>query len=478
VNELLRLSLTDLEKALRERRASARELMEAVLARIDETNADLNAFVAMRDREALLADADAADARIARGEARALEGIPLGVKDLEHTVGLPNTQGSLLFRDRISDHDATQIARLKAAGAIVIGKTNAPEFGHTAITKNLVYGVTRSPWNLAATPGGSSGGSAAALAGGVCPLVTASDGGGSIRIPAAFTGAFGLKPSFGRVPRGPFEHWEYDDTSCYGPLTKTVEDAALILDQTAGASPCDPNSLPHPGISYVEALAEPLPKLRIGFSPDLGYAVVQSDVAAAVEEAAAVFAKLGHELSPVSGGPPRMGREWGLLGAFELAARLHEFLPEREPDITRSLLSGVKLGAQMTPQLWRSIGDQRVALAAWCAEAFGRFDLLVTPTVPYDAPPAKGPFPDETEGRRQPAAGVASFTIPFNLSWHPAATVRTGLSRRGLPIGMQIVGPRHREDLVLRAALAFQRERPWHPEWPFRWEPLAAGASR
>ena len=476
MNELLRLSLTELTARLRGRKTSARELMDAVLARIDETNPDLNAFVALRDREALLADARAADARFARGEARPLEGVPLGVKDLEDAEGLPNTQGCLLYKDRISDHDTTQVRRLKEAGAIVVGKTNAPEFGHTAITKNLVYGTTRSPWNLAVTPGGSSGGSSAALAGCVCPLVTASDGGGSIRIPASFTGSFGLKVSFGRVPRGPFRHWEYDDTSVAGPLTKTVEDAALMLDQVVGASPCDPNSLPHPGISYVEALADPLPKLRIGFSPDLGYAVVQSDVAAAVEEAAGTLAKLGHDLRQVAGGPPRLGREWGMLGAFEKAAHLHEYLPEREGEFTRAFLQGMKTGFQMTPQVWRAIGDQRVVLNAWCAQVFADFDLLVTPTVPYDPPPAKGPFPAETEGRRQHAAGVASFTIPFNLSWHPAATVRAGLSHAGLPIGMQIVGPRHREDLVLRAALAFERERPWHPEWPCTWPPLAEGA--
>jgi aspartyl-tRNA(Asn)/glutamyl-tRNA(Gln) amidotransferase subunit A len=326
--------------------------------------------------------------------------------------------------------------------------------------------VTRNPWNLARTPGGSSGGSAAALAGCVCPLDTASDGGGSIRIPACFVGAYGLKVSYGRVPRGPAAHWDYDDTSVYGPLTKTVEDAALILDQVVGHSPFDPNSLPHPGISYVEALREELPPLRIGFSPDLGYAVVQSDVAAAVEEALRVFEKLGHRIEPVAGGPPRMGREWGLLGAFEKAAHLHEYLPDREHEFGKAFITGVKTGFQMTPQVWRSIGDQRVALVRWCAEVFSRVDLLVTPTVPFDAPPAKGPFPEETEGRRQHAAGVASFTIPFNLSWNPAATVRAGLSRAGLPVGMQIVGPHHRDDLVLRASLAYQRERPWHPEWP------------
>lgn len=467
MDEMLELSLTELTGRLQAREISAVDLMEAVLVRIDETHGDLNAFVAMRDREALMDDAERSEERILRGEAGPLEGIPLGVKDLEHAEGLPNTEGSLIHKDRISDHDAIHVARLKAAGAIVIGKTNAPEFGHTAVTKNLVYGVTRSPWNLERTPGGSSGGSAAAMAACVCPLVTASDGGGSIRIPASFTGTFGLKPSYGRVPRGPISYWDYDDTSCYGPLTKTVEDAALYLDQVAGPSPYDPNTLPAPGLSYVDALREPLPSgLRIGFSLDLGYAVVQSDVAAAVEEAVGVFEKLGHQVSGVEGGPPWMGRDWGLLGLFELAARLHEFLPDRESEIGRALLAGIKTGWEMTPERWRSIGDQRVELNRWCAETFERIDLLVTPTVPYDPPPAKGPFPAETEGRPQPVASVAAFTIPFNLSWHPAASLRVGQSRLGLPIGMQLVGPRHREDLVLQAALAFQRERPWHPDWP------------
>jgi Asp-tRNA(Asn)/Glu-tRNA(Gln) amidotransferase A subunit family amidase len=467
MHELLALSLTDLAARLRARRASPVELMQAVLRRIDAANPQLNAFVALGDREALLADARAAEARIARGEARPLEGIPLGVKDLEDVAGLPTTHGSRIFAGRIAERTTTQVRRLEAAGAIVVGKTNTPEFGHTAITKNLVHGVTRSPWDPERTPGGSSGGSAAALAGCLCPLVTASDGGGSIRIPASFTGSFGLKVSFGRVPRGPFEAWEYDDTSVAGPLTKTVEDAALQLDQTCGASPCDPNSLPHPGISYVAALREALPpETRFGYSPDLGHAVVQSDVAAVVEEAARVFAKLGHHLVSIEGGPPPLGMDWGLLGAFQLLSRLHPHLAEREGDLTRAFARSLRAGRAMTAERWGAIARRRAELNAWCAELFERVDLLLTPTVPYDPPPAKGPFPEETEGRAQPPAGAACFTIPFNLSWHPAATVRAGLSRRGLPVGLQIVGPRHREDLVLRAALAFERERPWHPDWP------------
>jgi aspartyl-tRNA(Asn)/glutamyl-tRNA(Gln) amidotransferase subunit A len=473
--DLARASLVELTDALRARRVSATEVMEAVLRRIDATHADLNAVVARRERDALLADARAADARLARGEGRPLEGVPLGVKDLEDVAGMVTSEGSVPFRDHVAEGDSVQVERLRRAGAIVVGKTNTPEFGYTAITKNLVYGVTRSPWDLERTPGGSSGGSAAALAGGVLPLVTASDGGGSIRIPASFTGAFGLKTSFGRIPRGPFPYWEYGDTSVYGPLTKTVEDAALVLDQVAGPSPHDPNSLPHPGLSYVAALRETLPTdLIIGWSPDLGYAVVQSDVAAAVEDGLRVFEHRGHRIERISAGPPQLAREWGRLGSFEIASRLHALLPERAADFGRTFLAGVEASSTITAEQWAAQASLRAQVNAWCADVFGRIDLLITPTVPYDPPPAGGPFPAETEGRRQVPAGVAAFTIPFNFSWHPAATVRVGRSRAGLPIGMQIVGPRHRDDLVLRAARAFERERPWHPDWPVEWTRRAA----
>ena len=460
-------SLVDLTTALRARAFSALDLMELVLSRIEATRDTLRAVVSRRDRADLVAEARAADERIARGEARPLEGIPLGVKDLEDVAGLVTSQGSIPFRDQKAARDSTQVERLRAAGAIVVGKTNTPEFGYTAITKNLVHGVSRSPWDLERTPGGSSGGSAAALVGSVLPLVTASDGGGSIRIPASFTGAFGLKPSFGRVPLGPTDHWGYADTAAYGPLTKTVEDAALVLDQVVGPSPHDPNSLPHPGLSYLEAVRAPWKeKLRIGFSPDLGYAVVQSDVAAAVEAGAKVLESLGHRLTSLGDGPPMIGLQWGVLGSFELASQLHPWLPAREGDFGRAFLATVQAGRQMTPELWGEGARLRAQLNAWCASTFERFDLLVTPTVPYDPPPARGPFPAATEGRPQIALSVASFTIPFNLSWHPAATVRVGRSRAGLPIGMQLVGPRHRDDLVLQAARVFERERPWHPDWP------------
>ena len=343
------------------------------------------------------------------------------------------SEGSVPFRDNVATRDSVQVARLKAAGAIVVGKTNAPEFGYTALTKNLLFGVTRNPWNLAHTPGGSSGGSAAAIAGGVIPLVTASDGGGSVRIPASFTGCFGLKPSYGRIPHESIDLWTMDDTSVYGPLTRTVEDAALHMDVVVGPHPLDPNSLPHPGISYRDVLRNLPSGLRVGYSPDLGYAVVQSDIAEIAYDAARVFEEMGHHFEEVKEGLPELGRDWGMVSAFELLGRIGHLLPEREGDFGRSFIRGVKAGREMTPELWGNVRRRRAELNRWCEDVFERYDLLLTPTVPFDPPPAKGPFPEETEGRTQPMAGVGSFTIPFNLSWHPAATVRAGSRRRGCP---------------------------------------------
>ncbi len=400
MHELLRMTLVELCDALRARRASPVELMEAVFARLDEANPDLNAVVVRRDPEACLADARAAEQRLARGDGRPLEGIPLGVKELEDVAGLVTAEGSLLFKDRVAARDSVQVERLRAAGAIVVGKTNAPEFGAPAFTKNRLYGVTRSPWNLALTPGGSSGGSSAAIAAGLVPLVTAGDGGGSIRIPASFTGAFGLKTSWGRVPRAHDEHWEYGDTAVDGPLTRTVADAALMLDQVVGVSARDPNSLPHPGYSYVARLAEAVPALRVGFSPDLGYAIVQSDVAAAVEDAVGVFARLGHRVMRIEGGPPEMGQSWGMLGAFLAAAHLHDHLPGKEDLIGRGFLAGIRTGSQMNPATWANQARLRAQLNAWCEDVFSRVDVLITPTVPFDPFPAGGPYPTETEGRR------------------------------------------------------------------------------
>ena len=458
-------SLIELASRLQRGEVSATDVMQQTMARIDATQETLNAVTYRAGDEALLEAAQRADQRIATGEAGPLEGVPLGVKDLEDVAGMPTSKGSRFFEGQVAERDSTQVERLRAAGAIPVVKTNTPEFGFTAISKNLPFGTTRSPWNHERTSGGSSGGSAALLAAGVLQLVTSSDGGGSIRIPASFVGAVGLKTSFGRVPMGPSTVWNYGDTSVYGPMTKTVADAALFLDLVAGPSPYDPNSLPAPPVGYREALQQETGRLRIGYSRDLGYAVVQRDVAASVDAAVEKLAGAGHEIVELEGGPPNLGAFWGALGNFELAGQLHEQLKANESDFTRAFARGLRGAWEMTPELWGDSARKRMALNNWCAEVFETVDLLVTPTVPYDPPPAGGPFPEETDGRRHPPAGVASFTIPFNLSGHPALTLRAGISDLGLPIGVQLVAPRHRDDLALQVGATLEAALP-PSDWP------------
>ncbi|MFP6616791.1 MAG: amidase family protein, partial [Candidatus Hydrogenedentota bacterium] len=182
-----------------------------------------------------------------------------------------------------------------------------------------------------------------------------------------------------------------------------------------------------------------------------------------------VFEQMGHNVEEVKGGPPLISGNWGKLGAFEIGGGLRNLLPEREAEFGRSFIAGIKNAHTMTADWWGEAAQQREQLNVWCTDIFDDYDILITPTVSFDPPPAGGPFPEETEGRKQVEVGVAAFTIPFNLSWHPAATVRAGISEAGLPIGMQIVGPRHREDIVLGASRLFETERPWHPEWPTSW---------
>jgi aspartyl-tRNA(Asn)/glutamyl-tRNA(Gln) amidotransferase subunit A len=446
---------------------SAGELMQHTLTALDRTSATLNAVVSRRAPDELCAEASAAQARIDRGEARPLEGVPLGVKDLEDAAGLATTYGSKLFEGNLATADSTQVARLKAAGAIVVGKTNTPEFGHTVLTKNFVHGVTSSPWDLARTPGGSSGGAAAAITGGVLPLVTASDGGGSIRLPASFCGAFGFKPTHGRVPMGPSALWETSATSVYGPLTKTVADAALILDQTVGPEARDIYSFPAPGFRYLERLREPLaPRLRIAYSRDFGMVPVQADVAAVVEEAAFAFRELGHDVTVLAGGPPDLGIYWGLVYAEFLDRWIGEDIARRASEITRTLVRWIEGARATTPAEWGRHARLRADLVAWFAGVFAEHDILLTPTVPCDPPGASGPLPMQIGDVPLPAGNLAAFTMPVSFACLPAASVRAGRSRAGLPVGLQIIGARCADDLVLRVARIFEELRPWHPDWP------------
>jgi Asp-tRNA(Asn)/Glu-tRNA(Gln) amidotransferase A subunit family amidase len=443
------------------------DLVRSALERIDTVDRDINAFVALRPEEALADAARQAD-RLARGEeVGALAGLPLGVKDLEDAVGLPNTHGSLPFKDHRPRRDSIQVERLKAAGAIVLGKTNAPEFGYTALTKNLVYGVTRNPWNLERTPGGSSGGSAAAIAAGLVPLATGSDGGGSVRIPACFVGAFGFKPTFGMIPDGPYEMQPWIDTVCQGPITRTVRDAALYLDAVVGAHPLDPTSLPHPGYSFADRLEEPPRRRRALFNRTLGYARVEPDVMRQVESAVAALAEAGYEISERDDVFPDVALDWAILSGNENYAQIAPHVEAHRKEFGRSFLAGAERVREVSADRLGVAYRRRAELNQAIERCFAEADILLTPTLPIEAFAARGPFPDVVDGQpiSSPLAAIA-FTYPFNMSGHPAASVRAGLTDAGLPCGLQIVGPRHRDDWVLQAARAYERVRPWNDTWP------------
>ena len=465
------LSLLELTERIQAGEISPVESLEASFARIEAFNPTLNAFVHLC-RGRAMGEARSQEQRLAAGEVVGpLAGVPLGVKDLEDVAGLPTSFGSTAFRDHVAGEDSVQVARLRAAGAIVIGKTNTPEFGYTGFTKNRVFGVTRNPWNPERTPGGSSGGSAAAIAARMVPLVTASDGGGSIRIPACYVGAFGFKPSFGRVPTGPASHGmlRWADTVHYGPLTRSVADAAMILDITAGPHPSDPDSLPAPGLSYLDALEEKLPRLRIAFSRDLGYARVQGDVLREVRAAVDVFRRLGHEVEEIETVFPDLGRAWAYAAGAEVYAELAREVAGKEDMLGRAFWEGTLASSHLTVLQMGDIQRERYEFNTVMWRLFDRFDLLLTPTLPTEAFAAAGPFPSFIDGEplESPLHAVA-FTYPFNFSGHPAASLRAGFTDSGLPAGLQVVGPRHRDDLVLRAAEAYDSQRPMD-----RWLDLA-----
>jgi len=456
-----------LAAAVRRREVGAVELMMATLERIARVNPTLNAFVALRADDAL-ADARALDERIARGaDPGPLAGIPFGVKDLEDVGGLPTTYGSVPFRVHVAVRDSTQVARLRRAGAIPVGKTNTPEFGYTAFTKNRIFGVTRNPWDTSRTPGGSSGGSAAAIAGGLVPLVTASDGGGSIRIPASYTGAFGLKPTFGRVSRGPFAFRDWVDLVCYGPLTRAVTDAALFLDAVVGADPHDPDALPHPGFSYAARLDDVPDGLRLAYSPTLGYARVEPEVRLAVEDAIAVLERtLDRPVDLLSRRLTDAAAAWSGLCAFEQHGQLEPWIEAHHDEWGRGFLRSLQFGQRLTAANIGGCKRERLQLMEEVAAIFERYDLLLTPTMPTTAFAANGPMPAVIDGEPLASAMHAlAFTYPFNLTGHPAATVRAGLSGAGLPIGLQLVADRGREELLLQVARAYERVRPFD-RWP------------
>ena len=460
---------TEIARAVQQGEVSPVAVVEAALARIEERNPSVNAFVLVCADRAL-DDARALERRIRRGDSVGpLAGVPFGVKDLEDVGGLPTTYGSAVFVDHIAPADSVQVSRLRAADGICVGKTNTPEFGYTGFTHNRLFGTTRNPWNLERTPGGSSGGSAAAVAACMVPLATASDGGGSVRIPACYVGAFGMKPTFGRIPIG-FEEalgmQRWVDTVHYGPITRSVADGALLIDVAAGYHPSDPRSLPRPRISYREAIEEPLAPIRIAYCSDIGYGRVQADVADAVAAAVEEFRRAGHKIEETKLSLPDLGRAWAYMCGAEDWAEIHERVRGREHQLGRGFWTGLEAASSLKLRDQGEFQRRRAELNSALAELYSRFDLLLTPSMPTEAFAARGPLPSEVDGVALDSPIHAfAFAYPFNMSGHPAATRRAGFTRAGLPVGIQMIAERHRDELVLQAARTLERVRPMS-EWP------------
>lgn len=466
MTSLMDMDALELVSLIRTGKLSPLEVMETTLERIEAVNPLINAFVSLR-REEAIQEAKEMTASLASGAAAgSLAGIPIGVKDLEDVKGMVTSFGSIPYRNNIAEHDSVQVARLKSAGAIVVGKTNTPEFGFTGFTKNRLHGVTRNPWNTDRTPGGSSGGSAAAVAAGMVPMATGSDAGGSIRIPASYSGCFGLKTSFGRIPLGPSPFLQMYRVWTLGPLTRTVRDAALYLDCVSGYHPSDPDSLPSPPVSFLKTLDQSSGKLRIAFSPNLGYARVQKDVMERVEEGVRCFEDMGHRVERWKGAFPDVGDTWSFLMNAELYGILHQSLDQNRKDMGKTLVQSLDLAKGVSLREEIEAQKIRTALNRLLWDLFENYDLLLTPTMPTEAFSAGGPPPAEVDGHPISLLGAVAFTYPFNLSGHPAASVPTGLTKNGLPAGLQIIGPRHREDLVLQMAYAFEQRKPWNHHWP------------
>ena len=448
---MIHLTAVQLLEGYRKREISPVEVAQAVLKRIEQFNPRFNAFCLVSEK--IIEDAKASEARWTVGQPKGLlDGVPVSIKDLLLTKGWPTLRGSKTVDPKGPwNDDAPATARLREHGAVLLGKTTTPEFGWKGVTDSALTGITRNPWNPDKTPGGSSGG-AAAVAAGMGPLAVGTDGGGSIRIPCGFTGLFGIKPSFGRVPAWPPS--PFGTVAHVGPITRSVADAALMLNVLALPDARDWHALPHDPRDWRTGLDHGVQDLRIAYSPDLGYAKVDPEVAAIVKKSLAVFADLGAKIEEKHPGfenpEPIFRTHW-----FSGVALLLKGIKNRkgvDAGLLEVAAAGEKIGAHeiLDAQMKRS------ELGAHMNLFHRDYDLLVTPTLAVAAFDVGREFPENNKRWTD----WTPFSYPFNLTQQPAATIPCGLTRAGLPVGLHIVGPRYADALVLRAARAFETARP------------------
>jgi aspartyl-tRNA(Asn)/glutamyl-tRNA(Gln) amidotransferase subunit A len=440
--------------AFRSGERSPAEELEATYAAIDAS--ELNAW-SFRDEEAARAAATAADV------SRPFGGVPIGVKELDHVAGWPYTQASVPLADQVSPHDSTNVTRLRRAGAVLAGMTTASEFGGVNLTRTHLNGITRNPWQPDRTPGGSSGGTASAVAGGEVSIGTAGDGGGSIRIPAGFTGMLGLKVTYGRFPKGP--HAEIGSlTAVPGCISRSVRDTARWLDVCNGHDRRDPLSLPRVE-GWEAGLGTHLDELRgarVAVLPTFGGATAAPDVVGVVEELGGwLVDHLGLRRVDIDVRIPSMGTAWSLAGLIAEFASLGDRWPGCEDQLTPQIRHGMRFAhGRYGIEARIRLEQRRTELFEAMATLFDDVDLIVSATNPDVAFAAEGPLPDTFGGIESDAGNNGRLTIPGNIYGNPGISIPAG-TVGGLPVGVQVQAPHHREDLLLDVAVAVERERPW-----------------
>ncbi len=458
--EICCMSVVEMVDAVKTKRLSPVEIARAVLSRIEKLNPKVNAYCTLV-AESAMRQASKAETMVMKGkELGPLHGVPISIKDLIFTKGIRTTAGSKIYQNFIPQRDAIVVERLKAAGAIIIGKTNTSEFGWVAITDNQLFGATRNPWNLEHNAGGSSGGAAASVALSMGSLAIGSDGGGSIRIPSSFCSVFGFKPSFGRVPQYPdFPGWE--TLSHIGPITRTVKDAALAMEVIAGRDDRDHFSLPGTGLRYLPFLGSDLKGLKIAWSKDLGYAAVDLQVLKITEAAVKTFDTLGSTVEAASPEVKSPEAAFSIIVGVRLATVLQDKIEEWGEQIDPGLVRFIERNKDRAATEYVKACFEQLEYCDGIRSFFEKYDLLLTPTVAI--PPLElGKFAiREIAGVKVSPLGWMPFTYPFNITGQPAASVPCGWTEGGLPIALQIVGRRFDDVTVLRAAAAFEQALPW-----------------
>ncbi|MBN34316.1 MAG: amidase [Rhodospirillaceae bacterium] len=461
--DLSKLSALDLVEGYRTKDFSPVEVTEAVLARLEEIDGNLNAFC-YRDDDAVRSMASESEARWMKDEPQGpVDGVPTSVKDVLRIKGWPTRLGSkTVDAKKMGEVDAPSVKRMRESGAVFIGMTTTPEMGWKGVTDSPVYGVSRNPWNMRMTPGGSSGGAAAAVACGVGPLAFGTDGGGSVRIPAGFTGIVALKPTFGRVAAWP--PGLFGTLSHIGPMTRTVRDTALMMDVIGKPDSRDPWSLADDGVNFVDSAEGGIKGMKIAYSPDLGYVRVDPEIAALVDKAVEGLESLGAEVERIEFDVPKPEEAFRTIWYAAAAVSIRTESKTRRRFLDYGLAQIAEEGAKISAM---DLIEAERARGVYCGQIgalFDRFDLLVTPTLPIPAFEAGLEVPQDWPYERWYT--WTPFTYPFNLTRQPALTVPCGFNSDGLPAGLQIIGPTQADAHVMRAGTAYQDAFSTLDRWP------------